>query len=234
MLLSRVLPSVDHEHVPIYEAGLHYVLGELCLRNQSSMAAAGDYESAHTAFTITEQRFGPMGSAGMARGMCHLGMGKAKMMEAREHESVEAVNEALTDFRRAVAVLPVRNYPFQWAVVMSEMGRALVKQGELDGVEGPFEQALLAFQGAQRVMPRNEKIADWALNTYSLGSTLLVLGKLKRSPDMVRQALVAFNQAAEAYEEAEAHGSARSAYGNVYRCEQLLEDLAPTTTEAEE
>lgn len=169
-----------------------------------------------------------MPSAGTARAMCRLGRGRARRYLAAGHDDPGMLLAAQQDVRKAIGALdPVAHAP-AWAEAMAELGRCLIKQGEMSGARECYVQALTVFEGAIRVMPKSANPHRFAEMVYAQAGVRLELAQRDGHLEMARAAKQAYHIAALDFEDLGAQGAARGARGGAFRAETLIENLGRT------
>ena len=109
----------------------------------------------------------------------------------------EALVQAITTHRRALALAPQATTPLEWAMTQNNLGVALSVLGERESDTARLEEAVAAHRAALLELTRERLPLDWAISRGSLGRALLRLGERESDTARLEEAVAAFREALE-------------------------------------
>lgn len=114
----------------------------------------------------------------------------------REFGKPAALRDAIDGLRTTVLPeLSETEDPVEWALVQSELGKALVGLGRWRSETALLEEAITAYRAALRVQMRLGSVLDSAATQNNLGNALLALGRRRPEGVYLEEAVRAYHQA---------------------------------------
>jgi tetratricopeptide (TPR) repeat protein len=118
-------------------------------------------------------------------------------------EGISLIDQSLSAYQAALTVYSRRSYPYDWALVLSNMATAYLTRGETSGFDD-IRTAISVLEQALEIRTREAMPSEWALTQMNLG---LALSRLPEAEDRDPRghAIEAFRGACEVFRELKDH-----------------------------
>ena len=129
-------------------------------------------------------------------------------------------------FRTVLEQIPSENNPKRWALVQNNLGRLLLRLGEVAGDRGALKRAEQCFRNALLMFTREDAPRDWAAAQSNLGSVLHSLGNFNADIEILSLAESTHRTALEVLDRMRARGITRHYTAVAYAAVQDSSDAA--------
>jgi tetratricopeptide (TPR) repeat protein len=130
-----------------------------------------------------------------SRGLALISLADALTVLGGQRGENEPLDEAISAYGQAIALLPRERWAMDWARAQAGLGFALWRIGERQPGTENLREAAGALQRSLEVRTRETAPREWAASQTYLGTVFLTLGERETGTDYLEQAVAAYRLA---------------------------------------